>query len=64
MLQRRLIHSSKTLLNRKLTPLTHIKHPEFKRDPAFSQVNKRNKLEKKYCINVNFYRIIDNKQGH
>ncbi|KAG2197815.1 hypothetical protein INT46_011386 [Mucor plumbeus] len=41
MFQKRLFHSSKFVLNRALTPLTHVKHPEFQRNPAFSKITNK-----------------------
>lgn len=38
MFQKRLLHSSRSAFNKALTPLTHVKHPEFQRNPAFSKV--------------------------
>ncbi|KAI7875748.1 uncharacterized protein EV154DRAFT_75449 [Mucor mucedo] len=41
MLQRRLIHSSRAVLSKTLTALTRVKHPEFKRNPAFAKIEEK-----------------------
>ncbi|KAI9486136.1 MAG: hypothetical protein EXX96DRAFT_31813 [Benjaminiella poitrasii] len=41
MLQKRLIHSSRPILNKLLTPLTHIKHADMKRNPAYSKISNK-----------------------
>ncbi|GAA5808739.1 hypothetical protein MFLAVUS_002134 [Mucor flavus] len=41
MFRPRFIHTSRTILNRNLTPLTRVKHPEFKRNPSFAQIENK-----------------------
>ncbi|KAL0141952.1 hypothetical protein V8B55DRAFT_1493740 [Mucor lusitanicus] len=41
MFQKRLLHSSRSAFNKALTPLTHVKHPEFQRNPAFSKITNK-----------------------
>ncbi|CEP18157.1 hypothetical protein [Parasitella parasitica] len=41
MLQKRLIHSTKFTRHKALTPLTHVKHPDFQRNPAFGKISNR-----------------------
>ncbi|CAO3662896.1 unnamed protein product [Rhizopus stolonifer] len=41
MFQKRLLHNSRTLFYKNLTPLTHVKHSSLKRSPSYAKITKK-----------------------